>query len=532
MNAFKLVLLACTLCASQFSFAQEPTYSWGEPATNNFPERKIDQLLALGDGGFVLLREYVDATFTSTYWLEYYSPDLKLEGNVQVNFNGGVMGDIYMLDEVFVANNIVYAMVSHWNKAAGKHSLMLKEMTFSGDLTDLATLDVITAEKMGNRGTFKYTVSDDQSKLLVLSEMPFVKKTKEQLRMKCFDLSSQKELWSHDQELTWDSDRALHNHPAVDNSGKAYLFKKGWVKPAWNYALYAFDGGSSWKAYDDLNLEGKEVIDFQTLFNGNNEFVVFGTYSTNSSNFEKRLNGSLFFRIDKSLNLAQASSGPWFSEMLTYFLGEKGGAKEDAYLSNFYIKDVLLRQDGKLLVLAEQLKEDKKTIAGSSPIQYTYEWNYGNFLALCLDPNTGDLQWWQTFQKSQELRSSDSVDEYGSFVYTLKEDRLYVLWNNTALSVPSIPAANWTEPDGTKYVKHKAFNEKTMHATFMQVLEPDGFLAYEDRTFGLPLFNLHEGAVFEMSMTTPFAFQLNGNLVVMAAMHNGGKRYRFGIVGL
>jgi hypothetical protein len=43
---------------------------------------------------------------------------------------------------------------------------------------------------------------------------------------------------------------------------------------------------------------------------------------------------------------------------------------------------------------------------------------------------------------------------------------------------------------------------------------------------------LHEGAVFEMSMTTPFFFDQNGDLVVLAMMHNGGKRYRFGFIGL
>ena len=146
------------------------------------------------------------------------------------------------------------------------------------------------------------------------------------------------------------------------------------------------------------------------------------------------------------------------------------------------------------------------------------------------DPTFTNSYWLEYY--STELKNSSSVDEYGSFVYTLKEDRLYVLWNNTRLSVPSIPAANWTEPDGTKYVKHKAFDEKTMHASFMQVIEPDGFLAYENRKFGLPLFELHDGAVFEMSLTSPFFFTSNGNLVVMASMHNGGKRYRFGIVGL
>jgi hypothetical protein len=41
-----------------------------------------------------------------------------------------------------------------------------------------------------------------------------------------------------------------------------------------------------------------------------------------------------------------------------------------------------------------------------------------------------------------------------------------------------------------------------------------------------------QGAVFEMSLSPQFFFELNGDLVVLATMHNGGKRYRFGFVGL
>ncbi len=201
-------------------------------------------------------------------------------------------------------------------------------------------------------------------------------------------------------------------------------------------------------------------------------------------------------------------------------------------MDDLRIKDILYRTDGNALMLLEQIKSSSQAVAGSSPMQFTYQWIYGDAVALCLDPMNGDLVWWQRLEKKQEVRNNRSQDEYGSFVYHLKADRLYVLWNNTDLSVPSIPAANWTEPDGTRYVKHKAFDTNTVHATFMQVIEPDGKLAYADRTFGLPLFHLHEGATFEMSMTTPFFFDLNGDLVILAMMHNGGKRYRFGFIGL
>ncbi|MCB0813592.1 MAG: hypothetical protein KDB87_10590, partial [Flavobacteriales bacterium] len=64
------------------------------------------------------------------------------------------------------------------------------------------------------------------------------------------------------------------------------------------------------------------------------------------------------------------------------------------------------------------------------------------------------------------------------------------------------------------------------------VIEPDGHITYGDRTHGLPLLLLHEGAVIEMSLTTPFFFDANGQLVVLAQMHNGGQRFRFGFIGL
>jgi hypothetical protein len=81
-------------------------------------------------------------------------------------------------------------------------------------------------------------------------------------------------------------------------------------------------------------------------------------------------------------------------------------------------------------------------------------------------------------------------------------------------------------------VKHKAFDEKTDHGTFMHVVEADGSMAHENRTFGLPLFNMHAGAVFPMSMSARFFFEMNGMLVLRATMSNGGKRYRYGLVDL
>lgn len=531
MKGLSSFILACTLCMGQSLFAQEPIYKWGEPSTNDFLDRHIDQLLDLDGNGFVLLRRKTASTSVSTYWLEYYNTELKIEGIREVVFNGGVMGNSFDIEEITVQNGRIYAFVSHWDKTAGEHSLSVKELTLTGELVDIAELDAIAAQKMGNRGVFRTTFSDDGSKLLVLSELPFVKKTKEKIRLSCYDVPTMKQLWKQDQELSWDSKRGANNHIAVNNAGQAFLFKKIWEKPDWKYALYSFDSKGNWQDYA-LGIEGKQIVDHRLEFNNDNEFILFATYSTDPSNFDKKLHGTLFVHLDASMKMDANQAEGWKQETVTFLAGEKMAGSDAPMLMNYDIKEILFRNDGNMLVLMDQVKSERNGVPGTSPVQYVYEWQYGNFLALCVQPASGELVWWQAFNKRQNTRLNRDVDQYGSYIYHLKEDRLYILWNNTELSVPSIPPANWTEPDGTKYVKHKAFDEKTMHATFMHVIEPNGVLAYENRVFGLPLFQLHQGAVFEMSLTTPFFFTLNGDLVVMAEMHNGGKRYRFGIIDL
>lgn len=532
MKKILLSLLVCLL-AGQSLFAQEPSYTWGEPASNDFSERTLDQLLVLDDLGFVLLRKYTDNTFTTHYWIEFYNQQMKFEGTNEVAFQGGVMGNSFSIDGIEVANGTIYAFVSHWNKEKGINTLNLNELSLDGQLTDLGQIGAIAAQKMGNRGMYQPIFSPDGNKLLLLSEMPFVKKAQEVIQLTCYQLDGLKELWKHDETLSYPSKRASNNEVTVDNQGRALLFKKFWEKPAWQYNLFTFSPTAGWKELGDQGLAGKQVEDFHMSLDAKGNVFCFGSYTNKPSAYNRDLHGMINIRFNGQMEVLEANVGNWPTNIVSHFGGDKLASNPDkSKLEDFYIKDVLSRNDGKELVLLEQRREDKQTIAGSSPMQFSYQWNYRAVLVLCIDPATGVMDWWQTFDKSQEVKNNIDLDNFGSFVYHLKEDRLFLLYNNTTLSGASIPPANWTEPDGTRYVKHKAFHDKTVHATFMHVIEPDGILAYENRKFGLPLFNLHEGAVFEMSLTTPFFFELNGVLVVMSSMHNGDKRYRFGTIGL
>lgn len=529
---WKCVLAAALVAATSLN-AQEPTYRWAEDATNDHPERRIERLLDLGDRGFVLLRTTEDATTVRHYWLEQFDKDLRSQGMREVAFSNGVMGDAYFLDEVLAVKGRLFAVVSHWNKTKGEHRLLLQPLAFDGVLGEAKELASITAEKMGNRGNYRWSVSPDGSKFLVLAEQPFVKGAKESLQLKCFNLADLAVQWQHTQELEWPADKAPDNKVVVDDRGRAYILKRTWQKPVWEYALYSMDGAGPWKAHRSAGLAGKQLEDHRLDIGPGGQAYVLALFTKEPSNYNKKIHGSWYarFATDGSVAVDRVEGLP--AGLVAQLSGERRAEKgDDAYVDDLTIKDVLFRTDGDLLVLFEVMRASSKMIAGSSPIQFTYEWVYGDAVPMRMSTATGDPVWWQVLPKRQETRSNVPQDEFGSFVYHLKNDRLYVLWNNTALSVPSIPPANWTEPDGTRYVKHKAFDPKTVHATFMHVVEPDGRSAYADRTYGLPLFHLHEGAIFEMSMTTPFFFDLNGDLAVLAVMHNGGKRYRFGFIGL
>lgn len=524
--------MVLALSLGHFLFAQEPVYKWGEPCTNANLDRQINQVLNVGDDGFAVLKSKTSTGMNKTYWIERYDASLKLIETNQVVFDGGVMGDWHDITDIHCVNGTIYVFLEHWHKDYGHSTLKVRELSLEGTMTEIADLDIINAEKIMNRGMHRVSFSQDGSKLIVLSELPKVKKSNENFRITCFEVDGMKKLWSHEKETTWPSEKSYNNEIFVNNKGIALLFKRTWLRAVWEYAIYTLGEDGELNENKDLQLGGRRMEDHTLKFNAKDELIVYATTSTNPGVGDKNVDGGWFAKYDANMELQTIRQGDWDAAVLTEVGGTKLAETKNPLLKNFMLKDVLFREDGTVLVLLEQLKAEKDMIAGATPIKYNYKWTYGGVLTLGLNSESGEILWSRFFDKKQVTKNTEDWDEYGSFVYHLSGNRLFMLWNATELSIPSVPAANWTEADGTRYVKNKAFHEQTEHGTFLYVLEEDGSLTYGDRRFGLPLFNMHDGAVFPMSMSARFFFDLNGMLVLRATMNNGGKRYRYGLVDL
>jgi hypothetical protein len=218
------------------------------------------------------------------------------------------------------------------------------------------------------------------------------------------------------------------------------------------------------------------------------------------------------------------------SKLLENFMSPKQAAVAGASIPEFVIKDVISGSNGNVIILSEEQSDRTRSPADPMKPVYTYDFERGNILTICLKPDGSSL-WGTVIKKTQkEENVKDANEKWGSFVYGLVNDRLFILWNNvdiTPFTFGLVPIS-WKEPDGTKYVKKDAFAEKTVHGTFMYIIEPNGELTYSNRKYGLPLFNLHKGTVFEMSLNPNIFYAEEDGIILFSEMHNQGKRYKFG----
>ncbi|HEY0977235.1 MAG TPA: hypothetical protein VGE21_07170, partial [Flavobacteriales bacterium] len=328
--------------------AQEPVYRWGADATNEFADRRIERLLDMGDQGFVLLRVAEDATTVKHFWLERFDRSLRSLGTQELAFNNGVMGNAYFLDEVVAVNGALYAFITHWDKAAGKHSLAVHGLGFDGAMGNGLELDVITAEKMGNRGAFRWSFSPDGNKLLVLSELPFAKDAKEELRLSCFNVPAMTRIWQQVQTLEWPADKAPQNSIALDDQGHAYLFKKSWQKPAWQYALYAADGQGGWKSHRPKSMDGKEIEDQRLMIGADGACFLYALYTLDPSAYSRKVHGSWYARFAPDGSLATDNATSWPADLVARMSGDRMAEKgEQSYVDDLHIKDILFRTDGR-----------------------------------------------------------------------------------------------------------------------------------------------------------------------------------------
>jgi len=501
---------------------------WTNEVQNAFWKRPLGH----DETGYYLYRQADVFSSSRLVIVEKYSPAMKLMWSASIPDATGVMGDSKLYRRTEFNNGKILTFWEGWNKAQGENSWVLKELNADGTLSEEEfLLETEPAPGQMRSSTYKVSFSPDGTKMLVLTEKPYQKDSKELMRLQVFSTDTYTSIWKQNITLENESARNPDNYIVVDNNGTAHIFKDIKItNKEHNYQLITVGNGSS---------PVVELIDLQTFYptyhkiqiDASGNVVVVGMLATQGSN-QGIWQSVWYLKGDAAGKIVSNHVEPLGSDLLRQIVPEKQATQEGAKLQDYVLKDVLLRSDGGLVLLAEE-QHDLKTIVGqSTPPVNNHEMRFGGIVALTFDA-AGNRAWNTYYQKLQHENSPEDYIHYGSFAYQLKNDKLYLVWNYTELrSDPPNYFRYWVDRNGSKINIDNLFGKEALFPTLLTVINADGTLEYQDRTFGaLPLEAIQKPNAFPMAIDPSLFFATEDGIVVLSRMHGvQTKRYKFNTI--
>lgn len=259
---------------------------------------------------------------------------------------------------------------------------------------------------------FTVVRSEDRSKLLIY----YVEKQRI-LRAHVFDNVQMKLLWSRSFEpddYRWAEDIL---HVDVDNKGVMhYVIEKDNYRAqrkSSSFDIYQYPVGES----DLLNfheVELKEDLNIYDLYfrydNQNNRLTAGGFYYYNSSS---RAEGYFFFTYPDQAMQHIVSYHKFSESFVETIIGKD--IRKNRGLEEVKIQDVVLRQDGGILIIGEEARNFQRRLASTNRMVYDgvarsiTDFYYNDIFTLCLHPD-GKLDWEKIMHKKQY-----SQDDFGVF---------------------------------------------------------------------------------------------------------------------
>lgn len=523
----KLIIVSAFIAASNFTQAQnaEPAVQWGKEIENPQPGKSnLTQIFKSDAEGTFAIREQGPYT-DHHYLLEKYDASFNRVFSTDITPPVGVMGNSNLVNKVLGVKGKVLVMCDGWNKADKTGSCNIFEVSLDGDVAKTPIVaDKATAEKQMKSASFFYDVSDDGTKLITFAQLPYEKDATEKGRLKCFETSSMKELWSNDIDFGVPADKSPDNTIIVANNGDAYLLKKVKMdKNVWKYAMYSFTNGTMKK--DEVEIPDKVFNSSKMVINTKGDLVVYGTYATGRWTGNES-QGSVYLRVDGvSKTIAAKKVEPWAPELIKAFMESKIGGKAGSVIPMEF-KYMIPKSDGSVIAMFEDNKMDKTAVPGSTSFQYNYTYTSGSIMVLCLNPD-GTQAWNNVIPKFQETKTASETRLFDSFCYGMLGDRLLVFYGNTNVEY------KWKDGSGREYYKETIFGKRVVNPTCLVMIDGKGtmkgvdyYYGWKEKT-GLPLLKFMDGASFEMSLNPATFYQAEDGIIIYAEMP-GQQRYKIG----
>lgn len=270
--------------------------------------------------------------------------------------------------------------------------------------------------------------------MLVYYDINTKKKEKREMGVVLFD-SNQNELWSKNIEVPFATKESSIYDVELDDRGNVYFvvrYKDPEEKRAFKFKLYSVKGeGYDTKSFD-LSLDNDVIFDLKLAHSNQNEIIVAGFYSPDK---KSGIKGAFYAALDiKEEKLIKQNKKEIAVELL-----KKGESKrtkkridkkqkkgKDLELFNYTIDDLILRDDGGVVMIAEKYYTYTTTTTDSKGrIRYIVHYVHGDILLTSINP-TGKIEWVDKIQKLQNA----TTPYFSSYALAVSGSRMYLIYND------------------------------------------------------------------------------------------------------
>ncbi|QCK14478.1 hypothetical protein [Mangrovivirga cuniculi] len=355
------------------------------------------------------------------------------------------------LKKIIQLGDDIYFFLSYENTKTDKQVLVAKKLNKSTLVPQpegkvLAEVDFNSSS--WDRTEFHVEISDDSSKVLVYNKVLSEDKEANEFILSVYN-KDLNELWSEKIELPYDPDLYQVESVKLDNSGNAHVLgklydSKNWMGKAkgkkngkvnYGFKLLSFYQRGKIKKEYNIELKDKFLNNLTIRFDENENILCAGFYSEEE---EVNVKGIYFLRVDSKTKKVEVKSYEDFIvQHLKEISSEKGQKRIDRKiakgknieLDNFYIDHMMVKNDGSILLVAEEFYATQTYEPGMNGGSTTRtEYNFGNILLVNIDPE-GNINWTDHIFKLKTgffYSSYDMASVNGKvfFIYNTACDRL------------------------------------------------------------------------------------------------------------
>lgn len=457
-------------------------------------------------------------------WLAYY--DLEMSKTKEVALVFPFLYKSPTIESFIHVNNRLWVVFSDTDKKLNENSIYVQEVN-KDELRLQGTailIDKISGDYFKNmyNSYLDYAISDDGSKLLISYKLPSENDKQRKNRIHVFDSDSMKELWKNDLKFSYSDKSFSLVQKLVSNHGEVYflgnerrskneLEKDEVQRNLYHLFIYTPENNTEF----ELKLSDKFISGIKIAINKNGNINGSGFYSDKGTG---SIHGSFFIDIDvKNQELVQKS----FKEFSLDFIKANLSLRQEKRLNkavdkgfdvemyNYDLNDLIEREDGGLILVAEQYYVETRSYYSPTCkcYQTTYVYHFNDIIVVSIAPD-GEIEWNAKVPKRQNAQNGSSTLGY---YMGWNDEKLFFVFNDNPKNFEG--AVNREIGDYYAYTGGRsAVTLATVH------IDREGYYEFE------PLWLSHDiqGTVFPRAM----AEQLDDDVIMLFIQGNKGtQRY-------